>query len=140
MLCEIHFVTLAVKDNQGFVVFLAKQWHDLHGILYRSTSRTVSDISNKKSKRWVDSSHFYNFGYIHTYFNIILTLLILKVWSSHHTHTWFRLSRNRHIHETTYYIILQYSIEGCVFALLAIFVFFFLRSLTVNVNEWFESL
>ena len=37
---------------------------------------------------------------------------------------------------------LQYSVEGCVFAMLAVFVFFFVNAATtktVNVNERFES-
>ena len=47
----------------------------------------VPEISHEYSKSWVDLSHTHNFWYFHTYFNIIFTLIIFKVWSTHHTYT-----------------------------------------------------
>ena len=94
---------------------------------------------------------------IHTYFNIMKSLLIFKVWSTHHIYTyqqvwccWFPLSISTlHLQETqnkddshTNTIIPSRRLCVCfVFLCLCLFSFFVnaITAKTVNFDEWSES-
>ena len=107
----------------------------------------VSEISNEYSKRWVDSSHTHNFCYLYAYILILISyshysyskfevLIVLMLNNTHDIvdfdSPWLNVYKNHKIIMIRIRT-LQYSVEGCVFALLAIFVFFlFLLLFFVN--------
>ena len=119
-----------------------------------------SEISNKYSKRWIDSSHAYNFGYLYApililklypHYSFSKKVLILLILNNTHDIVDFDSPWIYDIHEAyikydsnTNPTILSRRL--CVFfaCFLCIFLsYFFVNAATtrtVNVDEWFESL
>ena len=115
---------------------------------------------NTYSKRWVDSRHTYNFSYLYAFifililyshysyskFEVLIPLILNNTHDVDFQSSWIDIYMK---HKINMILIrtLQYSVEGCVFALLAVFVINFLpffvnatTTKTVNFDEWFESL
>ena len=110
---------------------------------YLSSTWYTPEISNEYSKQWGDSSHTHNFWYFSAFILILIPysfysyskFKVLIVLIPNNTHDavdfdfpWIDIYKNHKICMIRIRT-LQHSVEGCVFALLAVSVCFFLLSL-----------